>query len=562
MTGDRVAWRALWRVLVGSVVLAAGAILLGCPAPRQEQITTPTAGGGPRANEAVLQKIRDAVVLVEVDLTFPDGSASGSGTGFVVNDKGRIVTNAHVVAPQVETEDGTTHVAVSRAVRVIFHAGTTEEQSYAAEVLRENPEIDLALLKIDLQTPTFLELADSDAIAETAPIMVCGHPLGLREISFRTGTVSAHRVFEGKTYLEHDAEADSGNSGGPVVDEQGRVVGVHTQTIISANMSTKWAIPSNVVRAWLTSDPRTDPPVYFASASPGGRPIPGGSASTGGTTSSGSATPAVEELLAATGLIYKHWQGGTYEVPYENEATVYVQAFDDLLRVYALFGDLPDGAAFAALRFNYFDPVGRMSINEEGGVDRLYWEAQVPMGVASGDYLRDLCNIAANQIENFAQYLAGGEDTEPETPTELYPGGDPQALHAQLGRLLEQSGLVYEVFDEENFKVPFDNDVNVYAKIFNGVAYIHAYTGGLPGESPQEAERLALEMLRFNWNDPLGRLALDDDIDVVWECQVPMDYLTADYLYIVANVASNQVGEFWGIFGKIPFNAERFGEGE
>ncbi len=543
-------------------VLAPGAMLIGCPGPPepgQTGTTVTPAGGGEQqqSDDAVLQKLRDAVVLVEVELTFRDGTASGSGTGFVVNDQGRIVTNAHVVSPEMHLEDGTTQVAVSRKVRAVFHAGTEQEKSYDAEVVRENSEVDLALLKVDTATPTFLELADSDAIPETAEIMVCGHPLGLREISFRTGTVSAHRHFEGNTYLEHDAEADDGNSGGPVVDSQGRVVGVHTQTMISRNMSTKWAIPSNVLRDWLAADPDNDPPVYFASASGGGAPIAGGSAATGGTAQAGSAASGVEELLAATGLTYDHFEGGTYEVPYDNDVTVYAEEFDGLLRTYVKFGELPDGSAFRALRFNYFDPVGRFSINEEDGVDNLYWEAQVPMGVVTPDYLRDLCNIAANQVESFYELLQS--DEEPTTPTELYPGAR-DSDYDTLAAMLDESGLTYEVFDEDNFKIPFDNDVDVYANTFNGVVYIHAYTGGIPGDDIDEAERLALDMLRFNWADPIGRVSLDDDYDVVWECQVPVNYLTADYLYIVANVAAEQVEEFWGLFGQIPFNSERFGD--
>ncbi len=62
------------------------------------------------------------------------------------------------------------------------------------------------------------------------------------------------------------------------------------------------------------------------------------------------------------------------------------------------------------------------------------------------------------------------------------------------------------------------------------------------------------------WQDPLGRLALDGDYDVVWECQVPMKYMSADYLYVICNVASERVAEYWDTFGKIPFNSERFGE--
>lgn len=558
MSGARTTWITLMGMLGLGAALLTLVVLGGCPRGNGGATSVVNTGGAGQAgiSQEALQKIRDTTVLVEVSFELPQGSVQGSGTGFVVNGQGRIVTNAHVVSPEIELDDGRVVNAVSRKVQVVFHPATDREQTYDAQVLRESSDVDLALLKIDQATPTFLDLGDSDAIAETAKILACGYPLGLREISFRGGMVTAHRNFDGKTFLEHDAEADDGNSGGPVVDEQARVVGVHTYTRISRNMSTKWAIPSNVVRTWLTSDPSGDPPVYFASAS-GGRPIEGGSAATGGTVQGGSATPAVEELLAASGLTYSLFEGSTYEVPFDNDATVYVASFDDLLRVYVVYGDMPSGAGPAALRFTYYDPVGRLSLTTEDGRDKLYWEAQVPMGSASGEYLRDLCVIAANQIESFANYLR--TEKEPESPTDLYPGGDAATLLGQLKQIADGSTLIYEMYDEDTLKIPFDNEVNVYANIYNGVAYIHAYGGGLPGQNATEATRLTADMLRFNWNDPIGRLALDDDYDVVWECQVPMNYLTSDYFYIVCSIAANQVEAYWGEFGKIPFNADRSG---
>jgi len=545
---------------LGAAILAL-VVIAGCPRGDNGGNTVVNTGGGAGQagiSQEALGKIRDTTVLVEVSFQLPQGTVEGSGTGFVINDEGRIVTNAHVVSPEIELPDGNVVTAVSREVRVVFHPATDEEQTYDAQVLRESSNVDLALLKIDQATPTFLDLGDSDAIAETAKILACGYPLGLREISFRGGIVTAHRNFEGKTFLEHDAEADDGNSGGPVVDEQAHVVGVHTYTRISRNMSTKWAIPSNVVRDWLTSDPAGDPPVYFASAS-GGRPIEGGSAATGGAVQGGSATPEVEQLLAASGLTYSRLEGATFEVPFDNDVTVYVEDFDDLLRVYVVYGQMKLGLAVPALRFTYFDPVGRFSVGESGGVEKLHWEAQVPIGVASGDYLSDLCVIAANQMERFAQYVED-EDAELETPTDLYPGGDEEQLFAQLQRIVDGSELKYEMYDDDTFKVPFDNDVDVYANIYNGVAYIHSYTGGFPTDDLDKAADTAVEMLRFNWRDPIGRVALDDDLDVVWECQVPMNYLSADYFYIVCSVASNQVAEFWEIFGRVAFNEERFGD--
>lgn len=569
MSGTRTSWRTAVRVLGWGAIAVMLVTMAGCPRGGGGGVAniSPDAGNLPVRQSAAragisqeaLDRIRATTVLVEVSFELPEGKVEGSGTGFVINDRGRIITNAHVVSPEIELDDGYVATAVSREVRVVFHPATEQEKTYPAQVLRESSAVDLALLKIDQATPVFLELGDSDAIPETAKILVCGYPLGLREISLRAGTVSAHRHFEGKTFLEHDAEADDGNSGGPVVDEAARVVGVHTYTRISRNMSTKWAIPSNVVRRWLTSDPADDPPVYFASLTPGSRPIEGGSAATGGAVQGGSAMPAVEELLAASGLTYSHVEGSVYELPFDNDVTVYVEDFDDLLRVYVVFGEMQTELALPALRFTYFDPVGRFSVGRTGGVEKLYWEAQVPMGVASGDYLKDLCIIAANQIERFVEYVRD-EDAELEPPTDLYPGGDEEQLFAQLQRVVAGSELKYDVYDEDTFKIPFDNDVDVYANIYNGVAYIHSYTGGIPADDLDEAAQAAMEMLRFNWRDPIGRVALDDDFDVVWECQVPMSYLSSDYFYIVCNIASTQVAEFWEAFGRFPFNAERFGD--
>lgn len=166
---------------------------------------------------ATVSKIKDAVVLIDVTLTTADGETGATGSGFVISPRGDIIANAHVVSMVSEGMMGETIVADERTVSVVFHPGTAQEASFPARVLRENHELDLALLTIDRDTPVYLELADSDAVPETSAIFACGHPLGLREISIRTGTVTAHRTWEGQRYVEHDASAEEGNSGGPVI---------------------------------------------------------------------------------------------------------------------------------------------------------------------------------------------------------------------------------------------------------------------------------------------------------------------------------------------------------
>ncbi|HUS80654.1 MAG TPA: hypothetical protein VM283_05250, partial [Armatimonadota bacterium] len=61
-------------------------------------------------------------------------------------------------------------------------------------------------------------------------------------------------------------------------------------------------------------------------------------------------------------------------------------------------------------------------------------------------------------------------------------------------------------------------------------------------------------LLLRNWDDSLGRLAMDDDGDVVWESQVPTEFITPDYLAILTSTCATQVAAFWGVYGKVPFN--------
>jgi hypothetical protein len=485
--------------------------------------------------EAV-SKIKDAVVLIDVALTTPEGELSASGSGFVMSPRGHVVTNAHVVSMVTEDEMGGTVVADDRAVQVIFHPGTAQEKTFAAEVLREHHELDLALLQIEPDTPVHLELADSDAVAETSAIYACGHPLGLREISIRTGTVTAHRTWQGKQYVEHDASAEEGNSGGPVVLPDTRVIGVHTLTLVSSGMLTKFAIPSNVVTGWLATDPSEDPPP----------PIPG---------------KAVRDLLAATDLHFEESGTGNFSIPYDNDVTITAHQYEDFLRLYSLIGELPGGnrllqgyAALEALRFNYTDPVGRLSVHElEDGTLSLYWESQVPISLASGAYLRTISDMGANQVARWDAVLRA---EMPGEPTELYPGGTDEELAAMTESLkqhIEAAELQYEQIDD-NFKLPYDNEVTVFSRIYKGMVWTHSYTGGMPGDSRAEQGQIAIELLKRNWDDPLGRLSLDGDYDLLWEAQVPAEFITPDYFAILGSMAARQVAGYKEQYGEIPFN--------
>ncbi len=481
----------------------------------------------------LVTKLKDAVVLIEVRLTTPQGETAASGSGFIISPDGQLITNAHVVAMTSEDELGGVVVATGREVTVVFHPATPQEQSFPAEVLRENHDVDLALLTIKQPTPTYLGFVNSDDVVETSRIWVCGHPLGLREFSIRTGTVTAHRTWEGSRYIEHDASAEEGNSGGAVVIADGSVTGVHVLTLVSTGMLTKFAIPSNVVTAWLATDPATDPPP----------PIPG---------------RRIRELLAVSNLTYEEEGAGTFIISPDGGLAVTAHEYEDFLRVYVNLGELPGenpylkgAAALAALRFNYEDPVGRLSVWDKEGTYLLHWEAQVPMSVANTNYLATLAAAGSRQAARWDQFMALEELAD---VSDLYPEGDEATLTARLEQQIKDAGLNYEKKEDKYFQLPYEGDVSVFASIFKGLVYIRSYTGGMPGENSSQQGQIAIELLTRNWDDPFGRLALDSDNDLVWEAQVPADFITPDYFAILGGTCSSQLADFWELYGHVDLN--------
>jgi len=485
----------------------------------------------------VLDKIRAAVVYIDVTLTGGDltGEGGATGSGFVISPDGQIVTNAHVVSYEAEGENRTVLRATERTITVTFFAGTDHEKTVPATVLREHTAVDLALLKVDLQNLPYLELGDSDAAQETTPIFVCGHPLGLRELSIRSGTVTAHRTWEGRKYLEHDAAAEVGNSGGPVVDSDGVVLGVHTLTLSQANapQGSRFAIPSNVVKAWLQTPPDQD--VATTAVAAGG---------------------AVADLLTQANLHYQDEGEGVYLLPYENDVKVYIHKWKDFVRVFGPLGPLPGDddaargqAAVGALGYNWRDPIGRFSLSEgDNGQLLLYWECQVPASAATAQLVRFMTDTAAGSIEGYPKG---------EIPT--HEGGE--ANNDAIRDLLDKAKLVYEWnADTESFNLPYNTDENegtdvtVHIKSLGDMVWTFCWVGGLPGGNDRERGEAAIKILKRNWDDPVGRLSHDDDNDVCWESQVPLSAMTPDYIAILSGTCAEQVTAYWKEFGVVPLN--------
>jgi putative serine protease PepD len=168
-----------------------------------------------------------------------------SGTGFVIQDDGTIVTNAHVVAG-------------ASSVKVVFN---DSDKAVPATVLGRDESSDLAVLKVNpSSTPALhpLVLADSDTVHVGDSAVAIGYPLGLDRtvtagiISGLGREIKAPNGFNIDKVIQTDAPINPGNSGGPLLDAKGRVVGVNSQIATDGagegNVGIGFAIPSNTVR--------------------------------------------------------------------------------------------------------------------------------------------------------------------------------------------------------------------------------------------------------------------------------------------------------------------------
>ncbi len=176
----------------------------------------------------------------------PDTPALGSGSGFVIDKQGHIVTNNHVV-------EG------AERIEVAFFDGTLAR----AEVVGLDPDSDLAVIQVDLPEDVLipLEFADSDALRVGETVLALGSPFGQRW-TLTSGIISAlDRTIRGGTRfsiggaIQTDASINPGNSGGPLLDLQGRVIGVNSQ-IVSASRSSAgigFAIPANLTRRVISA---------------------------------------------------------------------------------------------------------------------------------------------------------------------------------------------------------------------------------------------------------------------------------------------------------------------
>jgi S1-C subfamily serine protease len=218
-------------------------------------VATPTPLSGDviaeaKAEDALLINIYEqtspAVVYIRVLVN--DGGTLvllGSGSGFVIDTEGRIVTNNHVV----EEAD---------VVKVAFSDGSVSD----ARILGRDPYSDLAVIEVDALPAGLAPLAfgDSSGLQVGERVIAIGNPFGL-EGTMTTGIVSAigrtlaaqsngAGTFSIPEIIQTDAAINPGNSGGPLLDSEGRVIGVNTaiRSLTGTNSGVGFAVPVNIVK--------------------------------------------------------------------------------------------------------------------------------------------------------------------------------------------------------------------------------------------------------------------------------------------------------------------------
>lgn len=173
----------------------------------------------------------------------PQGRGIATGSGFVIDAEGHVLTNSHVVegASQIEVKLG------------------SSDTTYSAEAIGADPATDLALLKVDAPADQIhpLGLGDSSEVRVGDPVVAIGNPFGLDRtvtsgiVSALQRQIQAPNGFSISHVIQTDAAINPGSSGGPLIDASGRVIGINSQIQTGGsggNVGIGFAIPINTAR--------------------------------------------------------------------------------------------------------------------------------------------------------------------------------------------------------------------------------------------------------------------------------------------------------------------------
>ncbi|MGI9105262.1 MAG: S1C family serine protease [Pyrinomonadaceae bacterium] len=208
-------------------------------------ITNPATATDEQNNIEVYKVVSPGVVFItstSISNDFFDaGERSGSGSGFVIDTQGHILTNYHVI-------EGAQRLSVSFG----------GEKAYPATRVGTDPDTDLAVIKVDAPRDTLrvVPFGDSDNLVVGQKVLAIGNPFGFTR-TLTTGVISGlqrpirarnGRQIEGA--IQTDASINPGNSGGPLLDSSGRMIGINSQILSPAggSVGVGFAIPAGIAK--------------------------------------------------------------------------------------------------------------------------------------------------------------------------------------------------------------------------------------------------------------------------------------------------------------------------
>lgn len=198
-------------------------------------------------------KVLPSIVGIKVDYTITSNflqgisqSSQAEGSGIIISEDGYILTNNHII----NSADSSIYYEVSEATKVSVYL-YNDETPYEAKIIGTDEQTDLAIIKIEKDNLAVAELGDSNSVKIGEFAMAIGNPLGM-ESSVTSGIISAvNRSVtseDGTTYnlIQTDAAINSGNSGGALVNAEGKVIGINTLKLSGSGIEGMgFAIPIN-----------------------------------------------------------------------------------------------------------------------------------------------------------------------------------------------------------------------------------------------------------------------------------------------------------------------------
>ncbi|HEV7905172.1 MAG TPA: trypsin-like peptidase domain-containing protein [Pyrinomonadaceae bacterium] len=207
-------------------------------------LTNPSVATDEQNNIEVYKTMSPGVVFITSTSFSNDfwdaGERSGTGSGFVIDAQGHILTNYHVI-------EGAQKLSVSFG-----------DKSYPATKVGEDPDTDLAVIKVNAPRDalTIIPFGDSDNLVVGQKVLAIGNPFGFAR-TLTTGVISGlqrpirarnNRQIEGA--IQTDASINPGNSGGPLLDSSGRMIGINSQILSPAggSVGVGFAVPANIAK--------------------------------------------------------------------------------------------------------------------------------------------------------------------------------------------------------------------------------------------------------------------------------------------------------------------------